>query len=84
MKYPIGTKIEFYGDYDRSSPYEYFEIEAYAIFLDGSTNYLVWSSYNEYGNQYDFFSEETLALEIKERKDCGDEVKIKEEYETTQ
>lgn len=76
MKYPIGTRIDFI---DEGGVYEYFEIEAYAILKDGSTVYLVWSSFSEYGNEYDFFSEEQLAQEIKERIDCGDKVKIREE-----
>ena len=76
MKYAIGTRIEFFDD--SGYAYEYYDIEAYAILKDGSTVYLVWSSYAEYCNEYEFFSEEQLAQEIKERIECGNRVEIKE------
>lgn len=79
MKYKIGTVIRFLDKGKTINDFhESYTIAAYAITKDKRTVYLIWSSFNEYGNQYDFKSEEELEKEIQDNKECGYTVKIKE------
>lgn len=80
MKYKIGTRIDFIdADCGLFDFHECFKVIAYAITKDDQLVYLIWSSYSEYGNQYDFMTESELAQEIKEHLDCNYSVKIREE-----
>ena len=80
MKYKIGTRIDFIKDGESESDFhEYWDIVAYAVMKDAQAVYLVWDNYNEYGNQYDFITENELSEAIKDNEDCGYIVKIREE-----
>lgn len=80
MKYKIGTRIDFIYEGDSEDDFhEYYEIIAYAITRDAQVVYLIWSSYSEYGDEYNLMTEYKLAEEIKDKEDCGFIVKIREE-----
>lgn len=80
MKYKIGTRIDFIdADVGAFDYHEQFKVIAYAITKDNRVVYLIWCSYNEYGNQYEFMTEDALAKEIKDKEDCGYIVKIRGE-----
>ena len=80
MKYKIGTRIDFIDEGDREDDlHEYWKIIAYAITKEDQVVYLIWSSYNEYDNEYNFMTDDELSKEIKDYEYYDNIVKIKEE-----